>query len=281
MTSRRRCASASAHSLFRRRLPSARRSSHSRSRRSVRVSRSSIWPTQPSGAWRREGRRDAAALARRGAQSRLEGLLADRARAEDELSDAAGRREAAVAALYRLQGGSERLELRGEAAAALLERFRSEVPAESGDPAAGPDDATRLELEAARATEAARSRSEKRVELAERAALVRERVRALEQALAEQEGLPPAARARRARRPSRACLARGPAGNGAGRRRRVALTCVGRARRDPVVGLALLQRASAAGLGSLTVLTGSRRRISSVSFRSWRSMRCSTSAFRR
>ena len=94
-----------------------------------------------------EGRRDAAALARRGAQSRLEGLLADRARAEDELSDAAGRREAAVAALYRLQGGSERLELRGEAAAALLERFRSEVPAESGDPAARPDDATRLELE--------------------------------------------------------------------------------------------------------------------------------------
>ena len=63
-----------------------------------------------------EVRRDAAALARRGAQSRLEGLLADRTRAEDELSDAAGRREAAVAALYRLQGGSERLELRNESA---------------------------------------------------------------------------------------------------------------------------------------------------------------------
>ena len=54
--------------------------------------------------------------ARRGAQSRLEGLLTDRTRAEDELSDAAGRREAAVAALYRLQGGSERLELRSESA---------------------------------------------------------------------------------------------------------------------------------------------------------------------
>src|SRR5439155_27272976 len=44
-----------------------------------------------------ESRRDAAALVRRGAQGRLEGLLGDRARAEDELSDAAGRREGALA----------------------------------------------------------------------------------------------------------------------------------------------------------------------------------------
>jgi chromosome segregation protein len=205
-----------------------------------------------------EGRRDGAALARRGAQSRLEGLLADRARAEDELSDAAGRREAAVAALYRLQGGSERLELRGEAAAALLERFRSEVPAESGDPAAGPDDATRLELEAARAAEAARVAERERVELAERAALVRERVRALEQALAEQEGLPPAARAlaEQGARLALASLEVQP-----GMERAVAAALRSRASAvlaaDPAVGLALVQRASAAGLGSLTVLTGS------------------------
>ena len=140
-----------------------------------------------------EDRRDAAALARRGAQSRLEGLLADRTRAEDELSDAAGRREAAVAALYRLQGGIERLGLRGEAAAALLERFRSEVPAEPQDE--GGPDMSHLELEAARTAEAARVAERERAGLAERAALVRERARALEQALAEQEGLPPAARA--------------------------------------------------------------------------------------
>ena len=56
-----------------------------------------------------EARRDAAALVRRGAQGRLERLLEDRRRAEDELSDAAGRREDAVAALYRLQGAVERL----------------------------------------------------------------------------------------------------------------------------------------------------------------------------
>jgi chromosome segregation protein len=205
-----------------------------------------------------EGRRDAAALARRGAQSRLEGLLADRARAEDELSDAAGRREAAVAALYRLQGGSERLELRGEAAAALLERFRSEVPAESGDPAAGPDDATHLELEAARAAEAARVAERERAELAERAALVRERVRALEQALAEQEGLPPAARAL-AEQGARLALASLEVQPGMERAVAAALRLRASAvlAADPAVGLALLQRASAAGLGSLTVLTGS------------------------
>jgi chromosome segregation protein len=203
-----------------------------------------------------EGRRDAAALARRGAQSRLEGLLGDRARAEDELSDAAGRREAAVAALYRLQGGSERLGLRGETAAALLERFRSEVPAESGD-GAGPDDSTRLELDAARAAEGARVAERERVELAERAALVRERARALEQALAEQEGLPPAARtlAEQGSRLALASLEVRP-----GMERAVAAALRSRASAvlatDPAVGLALLQRARAAGLGSLTVLTG-------------------------
>src|SRR6187431_1708404 len=80
-----------------------------------------------------EGRRDTAAFARRGSQGRLEGLLGDRARAEEELSDAAGRREAAVAARYRLQGGIERLELRAESASALHERFRAETPA-AADP---------------------------------------------------------------------------------------------------------------------------------------------------
>jgi chromosome segregation protein len=203
-----------------------------------------------------ETRRDAAALARRGAQSRLEGLLADRARAEDELSDAAGRREAAVAALYRLQGGSERLGLRGEAAAALLERFRNEVPAGSGD-GAGPDGAASLEVEAARTAEAARVAERERMELAERAALVRERARALEQALAEQEGLPPAARAlaEQGARLALASLEVQP-----GMERAVAAALRSRASAviaaDPAVGLALLQRARAAGLGSLTVLTG-------------------------
>ena len=140
-----------------------------------------------------EERRDAAAFSRRGAQGRLEGLLGDRTRAEEELSDAAGRRESAVAARYRLQGGIERLGLRAESASALLERFRAETPA-----AVEPEPATdiaRLEHEAIETAEAARNAERERVALLERTELVRERVRALDQALAEQEGLPPAARA--------------------------------------------------------------------------------------
>jgi chromosome segregation protein len=201
-------------------------------------------------------RRDAAAFAKRGAQSRLEGLLHDRARAEEELSDAAGRREAAVAARYRLQGGIERLQLRSESATALLERFRAESPAADEQPEAE-SDVARLELEAARATDAARSAERQRVAVSERAALVQERVRALEQALAEQEGLPPAARAL-AEDGARLALAALDVPSGS--ERAVAAALRSRASAvladDPTVGLALLQRARAAGLGSLTVLAG-------------------------
>jgi chromosome segregation protein len=203
-----------------------------------------------------EGRRDTASFAKRGAQGRLEGLLADRARAEEELSDAAGRREAAVAARYRLQGGSERLELRSESAAALLERFRAEMPA-TPDEIDGQNDLARLELDVARAAEAARSAERERTALVERASFVRERIRALEQALAEQEGLPPAARAL-AEDGARLALAALDVAPGA--ERAVAAALRSRAAAviadDPAVGLALLQRARAAGLGSLTVLAG-------------------------
>jgi chromosome segregation protein len=202
-----------------------------------------------------EERRDSAAFARRGAQSRLEGLLGDRARAEEELSDAAGRREAAVAARYRLQGGIERLELRAESAAALLGRFQAETPiAAESEP---PSDSARLEHEAVTTAEAARNAERERVALLERTELVRERVRALDQALAEQEGLPPAARALAE---DGARLALSAVDIEPGGERAVAAALRTRASAiladDPAVGLALLQRARAAGLGSLTVLTG-------------------------
>jgi chromosome segregation protein len=204
-----------------------------------------------------EERKTAALLARQGAQSRLEGLLADRARAEDELSDAAGRREAAVAALYRLQGGIERLGLRAESATALVERLESEVPA-APDQSATASDEARLEREAIEAAEAARVVERDRIELAERAMLARERMRALEQALAEQEGLPPAARAL-AEQGAR--LALGAIDVDPGAERSVAAALRSRASAvladDPIAALALLQRARSSGLGSLTVLTGS------------------------
>ncbi len=203
-----------------------------------------------------EERRDAAAFSRRGAQTRLEGLLADRARAEDELSDAAGRREAAVAARYRLQGGVERLELRAESAAALLERFRGELPATEEDAGERSHLAT-LELEAAAAAGALHAAQRERAALAEGVQLVRERRRALEQALAEQEGLPPAARALAE---GGARLALSELEIAAGSERAVAAALRARASAvladDPEAGLALLQRARTAGLGSLTVLTG-------------------------
>src|SRR5262245_25109297 len=71
--------------------------------------------------------RTAAALARRSTQERLGGILAERERAEVELSDAAGAREAAVGALYRLQGAGERLAVRSESVDALLSRLRDDL----------------------------------------------------------------------------------------------------------------------------------------------------------
>ena len=204
-----------------------------------------------------ENRRDAAALVRRGAQSRLEGLLADRARAEDELSDAAGRREAAVAALYRLQGGSERLALRSESATALRERLGVELALLAPGSAGEADDANRLEREAAEAATAALAAASERDQLAERARLAGERRRAVERVLAEQEGLPPAARALAERG---ATLALGALEVEPGSERSVAAALRARASAvladGPEAALELLERARAEGLGSLTVLAG-------------------------
>jgi chromosome segregation protein len=201
-------------------------------------------------------RRDAAALARRGAQSRLEGLLADRARAEDELSDAAGRRESAVAALYRLQSGVERLDLRAEAAGALLDRLAGEL--ELLTPGDEVEEISSAEREAASAASAAGAAVRERDTLAERAALARERLLALERTLAEQEGLPPAARALAEQG---AKLALGVLDVEPGSERAVAAALRSRASAvladDAVTALALLQRARSSGLGSLTILAGS------------------------
>jgi chromosome segregation protein len=203
-----------------------------------------------------EGRREDAALVRRGAEGRLEGLLGDRRRAEDELSDAAGRREAAVAALYRLQGGAERLAMRAESAAGLLERLRAELalvaPSADGEP-----DGMQLEREAGEAAAGAARARRERDELVERARLVRERMRGLERVLAEQEGLPPAARALAE---EGARLALSALEVQVGRERAVAAALGARAAAvlvdEPAAGLTLLEEARTRGLGSLRVLAG-------------------------
>src|SRR5262249_17070345 len=58
---------------------------------------------------------------------RVEALLAERGRAEEELAGAAGGREQALQMLYRLRSAAERLELRRESAGAALQRLRDEL----------------------------------------------------------------------------------------------------------------------------------------------------------
>src|SRR5207248_1170001 len=68
-----------------------------------------------------DGRRTAAVLARKDADKRLDSLLEERRRAEEELADAAGRREEATATLYRLRSARAEREGLPPAARALAE----------------------------------------------------------------------------------------------------------------------------------------------------------------
>jgi len=203
-------------------------------------------------------RRDGARLARRGAASRLEALLADRTRAEDELSDAAGSREAAVSALYRLQSGAERLAVRVESARDLSGRLEAELAAARLVP---PDRAGPSALDLRRAAEdaatAARAAARDRDDLVERARSTRERLAALERSLAEREGIGPAARTF-AEAGERLALAEVEVEPGSERAVAAALGWRASAvlASDAAAGLTLLERARADGLGSLVVLAG-------------------------
>jgi chromosome segregation protein len=182
-------------------------------------------------------RRGSAAARRRGVEERLEALLAERGRAEEELADAAGGREQALQALYRLRSAAERLELRRESAEARVSRLRDEL----ARPRRVLDERVRVE----------------RAALADEIRLLEERLRTLDRALAEREGLPPAARAlaEDGERIALSLLEVEP-----GRERAVA-AALGRSasavvRDDAGGALVLLERARDAGLGSLVVLVG-------------------------
>jgi chromosome segregation protein len=184
-----------------------------------------------------EQRRSGAVSRRAGVEGRLELLLAERGQAEDELADAAGAREQGLQALYRLRSATERLGLRGESAEARVVRLRDEL--------ARPRRVLDERVRAERAAAAAELR------------LLEERLRALDRALAEQEGLPPAARAL-AEDGERIALSLLDVEPG---RERAAAAALGRlasavVRDDPSGALALLERARETGLGSLVVLVG-------------------------
>ncbi|HKF15455.1 MAG TPA: AAA family ATPase [Gaiellaceae bacterium] len=179
-----------------------------------------------------EERRAAADHAKKRSDSKLEDLLVERHRAEEELADAAGRREQATATLYRLRSAGERVTLRGESAAESL--------ASLNDAAAKP----RLAVDLRRQ----RLRDE-----------ARERLAALERMLAEREGVPPAARAlAEAGHPLLLSELDVPAGN----ERAVAAALRGRGAAviasDRPTALALVQEARRRGLGSVTVVVGRR-----------------------
>jgi chromosome segregation protein len=195
-----------------------------------------------------EERRAAAALARRRTDERLEALLEERNTAEEELTDAAGKREQATAALYRLRSGSERLALRLESVAVL----RASLPV--GEELSA--DSAALRRAAADTAAAASAAAKERDELTEQLALARTRLEALERGLAEREGIPPAAHelAERGERLALSLLRVQP-----GDERAVAAALGSRASAivadDARTALDLLERARAAGLGNLTVVT--------------------------
>ncbi len=126
-------------------------------------------------------RRQAAVLARRSTQEQLTGLLEAREKAEVELSDAAGTREAALAALYRLQGAGERLVVRRESATGLQARLADDQ-GEAERALAARSDATILALEqiAGEAAAAARDAAQASGQAAERARHAHARLGALE-----------------------------------------------------------------------------------------------------
>ena len=175
-------------------------------------------------------RREAATLARNRTAKELEGLLSERDRVEGELVGAAGGREEATASLYRLKSATERLEHRRESAETLAGRLRADPPP---------------------------VRSAERERLLEEARLGRERLGALERALAELEGLPPAARAL-AERGQKLVLSSLDVDEGDERAVAAALGWRAAAvvAEDAQAALGFLEEARAAGLGNLGVVIG-------------------------
>ena len=181
--------------------------------------------------------------------SQLDGVLAKRADAEGHLTG--GGRDALLA----LRGAVQLLGVRHESAQRLLGELETDLADARRRPAgASPAALGRAADETDAAARAARREYE---DLQARLALARERLTALEQSLAEREGLPPAARAL-AEQGERLALQSFEVA--AGTERAVAAALGHRAAAlladDAESALRLVERAQSSGLGSLTVLVG-------------------------
>ncbi len=129
------------------------------------------------------------------AQARLDELLVERGGIEEELTGAAGEREAALSVSYELRSRAARLAVQRESATRLIVRLRAELAEAEADAARGGPSPEELERQALYARAAAREAAHERDTLAERALTAQERLATLERSLAEREGIPPAARA--------------------------------------------------------------------------------------
>jgi chromosome segregation protein len=198
-------------------------------------------------------RREAAEALAASFEAALEHVVAGPAAEELEAARAAvAEATAAREREHRLRGAAERLALRAERAQALVADTRAELGA--AEEAAALDPA-RLEQEAATAVGAAREATSVRDTLAERASVVRSRLEALDRALAEREGLAPAARALAERGERLALSLVDPE---AGGEKALAAALGPRASAlvadDAAAALALVEKARAEGLGNVVVL---------------------------
>jgi chromosome segregation protein len=211
-----------------------------------------------------EGRRSEASLERRRRDERLEGLLAERRRAEEELEQAGRRHEEATAALYRVRSAVERLAMRSEGAAESARTLRETAERLQRLAEAPRDDSPLEELAAAEADlrdagSSSRAALERREGLEAAARLAGERLAALDRSLAEREGLPPSARALAdaGRSLALALLDVEP-----GYEKAVAAALFGRAAGvladDPLDALDLAERARREGLGTFVALLPAR-----------------------
>jgi chromosome segregation protein len=185
----------------------------------------------------------------RAAAGRLEEVLTRRAETESLLTG--GGRDSLLA----LRGATQRLGVRHESSQRLLAELRSEL-GEARRAPRGPSPAELGRL-ADEADAAARTAAREREDLDQRVVLARERLAALEQSLAEREGLPPAARALAEQGEQ---LALQVLEVETGSERSVAAALGHRASAvlvaDAARGLELVLQAQSSGLGSVLVLVG-------------------------
>ena len=181
--------------------------------------------------------------------SQLEEVLSERSQAESVLTG--GSRDA----LHALRGAAQRLGLRHESAQRLLGELRLEL--EESQPRPTSPSPAELGQAADDADAAARAAVRERDDLEARVRLAGERLTALEQSLAEREGIPPAARAL-AEEGEQLALQLLQVEPGAERSTAAALGHRASAvlAANPERGLELVAKAQSAGLGSVIILVG-------------------------